>query len=77
LVVQPRQESKFSASNRHRDLNRSATNIPSACRIANIALNDAMILPYDTNPDGIFGKDRRIEAAFSVALHVVPDLIFA
>jgi hypothetical protein len=25
-------------------------NIPSACRIANIALNDAMILPYDTNP---------------------------
>jgi hypothetical protein len=35
---------------RHRDLNRSATNIPSACRIANIALNDAMILPYDANP---------------------------
>ena len=32
------------------DLNRSATNIPSACRIANIALNDAMILPYDANP---------------------------
>jgi hypothetical protein len=27
------------------------TNIPSACRIANIALNDAMILPYDANPD--------------------------
>jgi hypothetical protein len=27
----------------------SATNIPSACRIANIALNNAMILPYDTN----------------------------
>jgi hypothetical protein len=24
-----------------------ATNIPSACRIANIAVNDAMILPYD------------------------------
>jgi hypothetical protein len=26
----------------HRDLNRPATNIPSAYRIANIALNDAM-----------------------------------
>ena len=25
-------------------------NIPSACRIANIALKDAMILPYDANP---------------------------
>jgi hypothetical protein len=30
-------------------LNWSATNIPSACRIANIALNDAMILSYDAN----------------------------
>jgi hypothetical protein len=30
-------------------LNRSATSIPSACRIANIALNDAMILSYDAN----------------------------
>ena len=29
---------------------RSTTNIPSACRIANIAINDAMILPYDANP---------------------------
>jgi hypothetical protein len=27
----------------------SATNIPSACRIANIASNDAMILSYDAN----------------------------
>jgi DNA invertase Pin-like site-specific DNA recombinase len=26
------------------------TNIPSACRIAIIALKDAMILPYDANP---------------------------
>jgi len=50
---------EFSASSRHRDLNRSATNIPSAYRIANIALNDAMILPYNATPrpDGIFGKD--------------------
>jgi hypothetical protein len=41
-------------------LSRSATNIPSAWRIANIAPNDEMILPYDANPgpDGIFGKDR-------------------
>jgi hypothetical protein len=36
------------------------TNIPSARRIANIAVNDAMILPYDAiqGPDGIFGKDK-------------------
>jgi hypothetical protein len=33
-------------------LNKSATNIPRACRIANIALKDAMILPYDANPAG-------------------------
>jgi hypothetical protein len=32
------------------DLNRLATNIPSACRITNIAFNDAIILPYDANP---------------------------
>jgi hypothetical protein len=31
-------------------LNRSATNMPSAYRIANIAPNNAMILPYDANP---------------------------
>ena len=36
-------------SSRLRDLNRSATNIPSACRIANIALNGAMILSYNAN----------------------------
>ena len=36
-----------------------------ACRIANIALNDAMILPYDAKStrDGIFGKDRLETAA--------------
>ena len=27
-----------------------AISLPSACRIANIALNDAMILPHDANP---------------------------
>ena len=37
-------------SSRHRDLNRPTANIPSAYRIANIALNDAVILPYDANP---------------------------
>ena len=36
---------------RPRDLNRS-TNIPSTCKIANIALNVAMILSYDANPAG-------------------------
>jgi hypothetical protein len=30
-------------------LNRSAANIPNACRIAIIVLNDAMILSYDAN----------------------------
>ena len=38
---------RFSASSLRRDLKMSATNIPSARRIANIAINDAMILPYD------------------------------
>src|ERR1039457_7673306 len=42
-------QSGFSTLTRLRDLNRSATNIPSACRITNIAINDAMILPYDAN----------------------------
>jgi len=40
---------RFSASSRHRDLNISATNMPSACSIANIDPNDAMILPHDAN----------------------------
>ena len=31
------------------DLNRSVTNIQSACRISSIALNDAMILSYEAN----------------------------
>jgi hypothetical protein len=41
-----------------RDLNRSATNIPSACGIANIALNDATILPYDANPSRMEFSER-------------------
>src|ERR1035437_3197543 len=42
----------------HRALNRSATNIPSACRIVNIAFNDAMILPYNANPSRIEFSER-------------------
>jgi hypothetical protein len=33
-----------------RDLNMSAPNITSKCRIASIAPDDAMILPHDANP---------------------------
>jgi hypothetical protein len=42
------------------------TNIPSARSIANIAVNDAMILPYDAiqGPDGIFGKDSLMSHGF-------------
>jgi len=39
-------------------LNRSATNIPSVCRITNIALNDAMILSYDANPNRMEFSER-------------------
>src|SRR3974390_432985 len=40
---------------------RSATNIPSPCRITNIDPNDVMILPHDakSTPDGIFGNDTK------------------
>jgi hypothetical protein len=31
-------------------LNKSATNIPTECRIASIGPDDAMILPHDANP---------------------------
>jgi hypothetical protein len=43
---------KRQVPNRHRDL-KSATNIPSECRIAIIGSHDAMILPYDANPGRI------------------------
>jgi hypothetical protein len=40
---------------------RSATSIPSACRIANIALNDAMILSYHANLGRMeFRKGQRV-----------------
>jgi hypothetical protein len=41
-----------------RALNRSAANIPSMCRIANIALNDVVILPYDANPSRMEFSER-------------------
>jgi hypothetical protein len=40
---------RFSASTRDRGLNKSATKFPSERKIANIAQNDTMILPYDPN----------------------------
>jgi len=40
----------FSASTLRRDLNMSATNITSKCRIASIGPDDVMILPHDANP---------------------------
>ena len=39
----------FSASTLRRDLNMSATNITSKCRIASITPDDATILPHDAN----------------------------
>jgi hypothetical protein len=62
-------------SKRHcqRDLNKSATNIPSACKIANIALNDALILYYDANlgrmefSEGTGNKMKNILGALIVA----------
>jgi hypothetical protein len=41
-----------------RDLNMSATNIPSPCRITNIGPNDVMILPHDANPCRIAFSER-------------------
>jgi hypothetical protein len=43
---------------KHGRMNMSATSIPSACRIANIDPNDAMILPHDANPDRMTFSER-------------------
>jgi len=48
-------------------LEQVGTNIPSACRIANIALNDAMILPYDANPGRMKFSERT--GGFSLTTH--------
>ena len=47
-------EKQILGSSRLRDLNMSARNIPSACRIANIA----MILPYDATPSRMEFSER-------------------
>ena len=39
-------------------LNMSTTNITSACKIANIGPDDAMILSYDANPDRMEFSER-------------------
>jgi hypothetical protein len=51
-------------------LEQSATNIPSACMIANIALNDAMIQPYGANPG-------RIEPSFDFEGDLIQILDFS
>src|SRR5450759_4707126 len=55
-----------SSKSRLLDLNRSVTNIQSACRIANIAFNDAMILPCNANPSRIEFSEgtRQLSIAF-------------
>ena len=51
---------RFSTSSRRGDLNRSAINVASRWMIANIASDDALILPYRANPAGLnFGNDTR------------------
>ena len=54
------------ASSRHRGLNKSATNIPSECRIASIGPDDAMILPHDANPGRIKFSERTGRATVRV-----------
>jgi hypothetical protein len=51
---------RFSASSRHRDLNKSATNIPIEYRIAIIGSHHAMILPDEANPGRIELSERTI-----------------
>ena len=53
----------------------SATNIPSACKIANIIQKDAMILPYDANP-GPMEVSERTGDDFTLRRESVPDIIF-
>jgi hypothetical protein len=48
-------------------LNRSTTNIPSASMIANIAFNEAMILPYNANPSRIEFSERTTQTSRSAS----------
>jgi hypothetical protein len=54
-------------------LNRSATNIPSACKTANIAQNDAMILPHDANPGRMGFSERTREGTSDKDKQKAPD----
>jgi hypothetical protein len=56
-------------------LEQAATNIPSACRIANIARNAAMILPYDANPGRMKFSKRTGVALVYLTLVEKSDLV--
>jgi hypothetical protein len=53
----------------------SAKNIPSARRIANIALNDAMILPYDANPDRMEFSERTGRTSMQMFMQDPPPVL--
>jgi len=53
---------------RHRDLNKSATNIPSECKIASIGSDDAMILPHDANLRRMKFSERTSRSSLSRAV---------
>jgi hypothetical protein len=56
-------------------LNRSATNVPNACRIANIALNDATILPYGGNPGRMEFSERTTTRSARYIIWISPDVL--
>jgi hypothetical protein len=63
---------RFSTSSRRRDRNRSATKVPSSCRIAIIASHDALVLPHRANPRGSNFQERQAECLrCAVQLHSV------
>src|SRR5207247_10274655 len=53
------QKKVLSTSSRRGDLNRSAINVASRRMIANIASDDALILPHGANPAGWNFRDRQ------------------
>jgi hypothetical protein len=50
---------RFSTSSRRGDLNRSVMKVASSWMIANIAFDDALILPHRANPAGLNFRERR------------------
>jgi hypothetical protein len=52
-------QKEFSTSSRRRGLNRSAINVGSRWMIANIAWDDALILPRHANPTGLNLRERQ------------------